>query len=678
MKKNRMLSLLAVFAFIFSIYTPASALAENGWSGDDQQYSFISVPAGEDISYLFDGSFDESVLTERDESAADTANDQGAAAPAETVEPMPAQSSVSSSAPEFILDGKELVKYQGKSSAVFVPEGVTAIRSGAFAGNKNITTVHLPDSVEKIESGAFTNCANLLFISFSGNSKLSEIGENAFTGCPLLNTSFALDVKNVSDSAFQQDRTSSPAAQATSTPKPTPTMKPTPTNPAAPFGEQLVSIHAPVRGSLKIIQQPVSVQAAEGDFVVFIVVAEGTGNIQYQWMRSKDGGAWSKIENTSLAFENAATNVLSFTATAVRAGYKFKCVITDGVNRVESNVVSVRLDPQSISHGGAVSSTDDPWDDAAKPTVSPSPTVLVISVPSPAPGQSTYDQLHDGQLNGAVPSIQARQITNTSALISWTKMQSAAGYELYRYSLNKKTYEEDFTLVGTFTDTSYVDQGIDLSNREYTYSVKAVLSSLENMDRKTTDYSNAAKVQTLTAPTNVAAMQITENSAQISWSPSELASYYKLFRSVNDGKMTVLVKSLTDTQYIDTGLDFSKNTYKYLVQAEMVVPGSDKPVQKPSKAVQTEEFSKVGQTFEEKNIVYTITDNGLVVTRYKGGLSTLSIPATVKYGKNTYTVIAIGPNVFWGNKTLTRITLPSTIQVIESGAFAYCSAIIDQ
>ena len=661
MKKNRMLSLLAVLAFIVSIYASA-ALAENGWDGDNQQYTFISVPSDADISYLFDGSFDDGALTESDDSAADTATGQPTAAPVETVAPTLPQMDASSGASEFILDGKELVKYQGRSSMVFVPEGVTVIRGGAFAGNRNITTVYLPDSVVKIESGAFTNCANLLFISFSGNSKLSEIGENAFAGCPLLNTSFAVDVKNVSDGAFEQTRANSPATQVPSTPKPTPTMKPTPANPAVPFGNPLLQISTPIPGSLKITQQPVSQQAAEGDFVMFIVVAEGTGNIQYQWMRSKDGGVWSKIENTSQPFENAATNVLSFTATAVRAGYKFKCVITDGVNRVESNVVSVRMDPQSISHGGTVSSDDDPWGDAAKPT----------SVPS------TYDQLYNGQLDGALPQVQAKQISNTSAQISWTKMQSATGYELYRYSLNKNTYDEDFTLLGTFSTTSYVDQEIDLSNWEYTYSVKAVLTSLDATERRTTDYSIGVKVQALSAPTNVTALQITEDSAQISWSPSELASYYKLFRSVNDGRMTVLVASLTDTQYIDTGLDFSNNTYKYQVQAEMIVPGSDTPVRRASKAVQTEEFSKVGQSFENDRLVYTIADKGVVVTGYKGGQSTLSIPSSVKYRKNTYTVIAIGPNVFWGNKTLTKITLPSTIQVIESGAFAYCSAIIDQ
>ena len=50
---------------------------------------------------------------------------------------------------------------------------------------------------------------------------------------------------------------------------------------------------------------------------------------------------------------------------------------------------------------------------------------------------------------------------------------------------------------------------------------------------------------------------------------------------------------------------------------------------------------------------------------------------TEKKGNLTYPVIGIGPNVFRGNKTLKTISLPNTIRVIETGAFAYCNAMID-
>ena len=56
---------------------------------------------------------------------------------------------------------------------------------------------------------------------------------------------------------------------------------------------------------------------------------------------------------------------------------------------------------------------------------------------------------------------------------------------------------------------------------------------------------------------------------------------------------------------------------------------------------------------------------------------TLTIPSTIPIGNKTYTVIGIGPNVFRGNKTLKTISLPTTIRVIETGAFAYCNAMID-
>ena len=74
---------------------------------------------------------------------------------------------------------------------------------------------------------------------------------------------------------------------------------------------------------------------------------------------------------------------------------------------------------------------------------------------------------------------------------------------------------------------------------------------------------------------------------------------------------------------------------------------------------------------------YTITPDGAVVSAYKGWATALTIPSTISIGNKTYTVIGIGPNVFRGNKTLKTISLPTTIRVIETGAFAYCNAMID-
>lgn len=57
--------------------------------------------------------------------------------------------------------------------------------TGAFA-RKAITSVTLPDSIQKIGSNTFYNCSSLVTVNIGQNSKLTTIGNNAFSGCGML------------------------------------------------------------------------------------------------------------------------------------------------------------------------------------------------------------------------------------------------------------------------------------------------------------------------------------------------------------------------------------------------------------------------------------------------------------------------------------------------------------
>ena len=661
MKKDRILSLLAACAILIAALALSPVFAEgggeiNGQNPGDEQYIFVSVPSGGSVAEYFDLQFDESFKSEGNENTPNPANEAAVnePEPSSTVRAIPEQPKTSAPVDEasqkvsnFEMDGKALVKYRGNEATVFIPEGVTVIRGGAFAGNTDITTVYLPDSVKEIEGGAFENCSKLQNVIISGSSKLSTIGAYAFAGCRRLNISFSLSVENVSSRAFPPELIITPTPRITPTPKPTATMKPTPMKPSNPY-DPIPGNGEAVPGSLRITLQPFSVYANEGDIVTFYVVAEGSGTIYYQWMRSKDGVNWVKIENNGGSYANASANVLSFKATAAHSGYQFKCIVTDGVNTVESDIVFVIVDTQGAS---PAPDAPDPWENPG-------------SVPVP-----------DGPINSSVPYLWARQISGHAALIKWTEMPSAIGYELYRYSLGQdEKREESFVLLGTFTGTSYTDTDLDFTKYTYTYSLKAVLSISQNGDPVTTDYSNPAEAEALSAPSSVSAWQETETTVRITWSPSKYATSYMVTRSKNDDQFYIIAQSLTGLEYVDRNLDFSRNTYRYKVWAEMTVPGSDEPIRRASQPVQAQEFFSIGREFEIDKIVYTITSDGAVVTAYKGNASSLTIPEKIQNDK--YTVVAIGPNVFWGNKTLKSISLPKTIRVIETGAFAYCDTAI--
>ena len=87
---------------------------------------------------------------------------------------------------DFKRDGNTLITYTGTASVVSVPNGIKAISTDAFAGNRYLESVTIPSSVEVIENGAFRDCPLLDEVYFSEGIQIIESG--AFSMCPELDT----------------------------------------------------------------------------------------------------------------------------------------------------------------------------------------------------------------------------------------------------------------------------------------------------------------------------------------------------------------------------------------------------------------------------------------------------------------------------------------------------------
>ena len=359
-------------------------------------------------------------------------------------------------------DGTELIKYNGGASFVSVPDGVRVIRGGAFAGNRNVVTVYLPDSVVEIEGGAFENCANLQNVITSGMSKLSVIGSNAFAGCPLLNTSFMYDVVDgdISDSAFYQP-TAAPTAKPAQ-PAATPTARPG-SQTAATASPTPVPVSGPSPyDDFRITQQPVSVQAAEGDFVSFSVSAMGRyAVLLYQWQKSSDGVNWEDINSRSTAFRGVATDTLGFTVTPGSAKLLYRCVVIDGSRALSSNTVSV---------------------------------LIVEREPVQ---QIEFSVATEDQAFYAPTTIGAWQETATSAIIIWSPAEQAQSYALYRV-LNGGEPE----LIKILTDYSYTDTGLDFLGNDYSYSVASLMTLPDSGKTVRSELSDTAPVEKIPTAQN--------------------------------------------------------------------------------------------------------------------------------------------------------------------------------
>ena len=81
----------------------------------------------------------------------------------------------------FRIEDGVLKSYTGTDADVVIPEGVTGIGAGVFAGNMRIKSVSIPQSVTSIGKVAFAGCWNLTEIVIP--AKVASIGESAFQDC---------------------------------------------------------------------------------------------------------------------------------------------------------------------------------------------------------------------------------------------------------------------------------------------------------------------------------------------------------------------------------------------------------------------------------------------------------------------------------------------------------------
>ena len=93
-----------------------------------------------------------------------------------------------------------------KAKDYVIPEGVESFGL-AFFNSENLTSVHIPSTVTSIDGGggtlgAFAYCADLKKVTFAENSKVDNIGNNAFAHTAISTISIPDSVTSIGDSAF--------------------------------------------------------------------------------------------------------------------------------------------------------------------------------------------------------------------------------------------------------------------------------------------------------------------------------------------------------------------------------------------------------------------------------------------------------------------------------------------
>lgn len=93
-----------------------------------------------------------------------------------------------------------LVKYNGRSCDITIPDGISEIGEGAFEDYKNLVTLSLPNSLSKINNRAFKYCCNLTHVTIPDS--VAFVGNEAFSGCSALSeVLISNNVKHIGDKA---------------------------------------------------------------------------------------------------------------------------------------------------------------------------------------------------------------------------------------------------------------------------------------------------------------------------------------------------------------------------------------------------------------------------------------------------------------------------------------------
>ena len=82
---------------------------------------------------------------------------------------------------DFVIYDNILIGYKGDAKVVVVPDRVSVIAEGAFAGNLGIEYVKLPEGVIRVTKNAFNGCTNLKEVVLS--TRTIELQEKAFYNC---------------------------------------------------------------------------------------------------------------------------------------------------------------------------------------------------------------------------------------------------------------------------------------------------------------------------------------------------------------------------------------------------------------------------------------------------------------------------------------------------------------
>jgi len=169
-----------------------------------------------------------------------------------------------------------------------------------------------------------------------------------------------------------------------------------------------------------------------------------------------------------------------------------------------------------------------------------------------------------------VTSISASALSSSSIKVTWSAVDGASKYRVYRGTSYSSTSMAPVAYIDAPT-TEYTDTSLNPSTIYY-YRIAAIDS--ENFEGAISSNYTSATTQatTLPAPTNLRAVAVAISSGTaitLTWTPVSGASYYAVYQSTDStwSDYIITTSSVTSTTYTTSSLQ-NNTTYYYKVGAE--------------------------------------------------------------------------------------------------------------
>jgi len=157
----------------------------------------------------------------------------------------------------------------------------------------------------------------------------------------------------------------------------------------------------------------------------------------------------------------------------------------------------------------------------------------------------------------APSNVSASSSSSSSVIVSWSSVNGATGYRVYRSTSSSGSYYE----VTTTYSTSYTDVGLS-SGTNYYYKVSSYNGTVESSQ---SSYASATTI--LNAPSNVSASSSSSSGVTVSWSAVNGATGYRVYRSTSSsGNYYEVGNGTSSTSYTDNSVS-PGTTYYYKVSA---------------------------------------------------------------------------------------------------------------